>query len=92
LIKRQIKKYLTLLERKKFVGIGYEKEEKLDWARCERRCVVKAGSRGENGGGKRPRGRPRFVMIDDLKEESYVKMKRRAEDRVAWRCWMPGRA
>jgi len=42
--------------------------------------------------GKRPRGRPRFVMIDDLKEESYVKMKRRAEDRVAWRCWMPGRA
>jgi len=28
-------------------------------------------------------------MTDDLKEESYVKMKRRAEDRVAWRCWMP---
>ena len=35
--------------------------------------------------GKRPRGRPRFGMIDDLKEGSYVKMKRRAEDRVAWR-------
>jgi len=42
--------------------------------------------------GKRPRGRLRFGMIDDLKEGSYVKMKRRAEDRVAWRCWMPGPA
>jgi len=38
------------------------------------------------------RGRPRFGMIDDLKEGSHVKMKRRAEDRVAWRCWMPGDA
>jgi len=24
------------LREKKFVGIGYEEEEKLDWARCER--------------------------------------------------------
>jgi len=38
--------------------------------------------------GKRPRGRSRIGMIDDLKEGLYVKMKR-AEDRVAWRCWMP---
>jgi len=30
--------------------------------------------------GKRPRGRPRFGMIDDLKEGSYVKMKRTVED------------
>jgi len=30
--------------------------------------------------GNRPRGRPRISMIDDLKE--YVRMKRRAEDRV----------
>jgi len=42
--------------------------------------------------GKRPQGRPRFGMIDDLKERSYVKMKRSVEDRVAWKCWMPGPA
>jgi len=35
---------------RKFVGIGYEEEEKLDWASCERRWVVKAGFRKENGG------------------------------------------
>jgi hypothetical protein len=31
--------------------------------------------------GKKPRGRPRMSMIDDLKEGSYTEMKRRAEDR-----------
>jgi len=41
---------------------------------------------------KRPRGRPRFGMIDNLKEGSYVKLERRVEDRVAWRCWMSGPA
>jgi len=35
--------------------------------------------------GNRPRGRPRIGMINDLKEESYARMKRRAEGRVAWR-------
>jgi len=54
----------------------------LDWARCERRWVVKVGFRGENGG-KKSRGRPSIKMIDDLKEGLHVKMKRRAEDRVA---------
>ena len=39
--------------------------------------------------GKRPRGRRRMGMIDELKEVSYVMMKRRAEDREKWRCWMP---
>ena len=39
--------------------------------------------------GKRPRGRPRIGMIDDLIENSYVEMKRRAENRDAWRYWMP---
>ena len=39
--------------------------------------------------GKRPRGRLRIGMIDELKEGSYVNMKRRAEDREKWRCWMP---
>ena len=38
---------------------------------------------------KRPRGRPRIGMIDDLMEGSYVSMKRRAEDREEWRSWLP---
>ena len=40
---------------------------------------------------KRPRGRPRIGMIDDLMEgsDSYVSMKRRAEDREEWRGWLP---
>ena len=40
--------------------------------------------------GKRKRGRPRIGMLDELKEGSYVKMKRRAEDREKWKIWMPG--
>ena len=39
--------------------------------------------------GKKPRGRPRMGMIDDLKEGNYAEMKRRAEDRDRWRTWMP---
>src|SRR6266568_65231 len=40
--------------------------------------------------GKRPQGRPRRGMIDDLMEGSFVKMKRRAERRKEWREWVPG--
>jgi len=39
--------------------------------------------------GKRRRGRPRMGMIDELKEGSYVNMKRRADDREGWRIWLP---
>jgi hypothetical protein len=39
--------------------------------------------------GKRVRGRPRMSMIDDLKEGSYVLMKRRADCREKWRTWIP---
>ena len=39
--------------------------------------------------GKRPRGRPRMGMIDDLKEGAYQDMKRRGQDREGWRSWMP---
>jgi hypothetical protein len=38
----------------------------------------KACDRGKDGG-KKPRGRPRMGMIDDLKEGSYAEMKRKAE-------------
>ena len=39
--------------------------------------------------GKRPRGRPRKGMLDELLVESYDNMKRKAENRVEWRNWMP---
>ena len=40
--------------------------------------------------GKRPRGRKRIGMIDDLKEGlSYEILKRRAENRDRWKSWMP---
>ena len=40
--------------------------------------------------GKRGRGRPRIGMLDVLLEgNKFHIMKRRAEDRKKWRCWMP---
>ena len=39
--------------------------------------------------GKPPSGIKRIGMIDELKEKSYQDMKRRAEDRVSWRSWIP---
>ena len=40
--------------------------------------------------GKRTRGRKRVGMLDDLLgKESYEQLKRRAEDRMSWRNWMP---
>ena len=39
--------------------------------------------------GKRGRGRKRIEMLDDMTENSYVEMKRKAQDRREWRNWMP---
>ena len=39
--------------------------------------------------GRRVRGRPRIGMLDELKEGSYVQMKRRAENREKWKGWVP---
>jgi len=39
--------------------------------------------------GKRPRARPRIGMSEELKEESFEKMKRREQNRDEWRCWLP---
>ena len=38
---------------------------------------------------KRPRSRPRARVMDELMEGSYVKMKRRADEREEWRRWVP---
>jgi len=37
---------------------------------------------------KRPRGKPRIGMLNELKEGSSGQMKRRAEDRGRWKCWI----
>ena len=39
--------------------------------------------------GKRPRGRPRIGMMDDIMMGSYGDMKRMALDRDSWRVWVP---
>ena len=39
--------------------------------------------------GKRPRGRPRMGMIDNVLDETYSDMKRKAENQENWRFWKP---
>ena len=38
--------------------------------------------------GKGPRGRSRIDMLDEVKDGSYQQMKRRAENRSEWRCYV----
>lgn len=39
--------------------------------------------------GRRGRGRPRAKMLDDMIEDSYANMKRKAQNRGEWRGWVP---
>jgi hypothetical protein len=39
--------------------------------------------------GKKPQGKPRTKMVDEVMEGSFVKMKRIAEGRNNWRKWVP---
>jgi len=38
---------------------------------------------------KRIKGRPSIGMLDDMTNGSYVDMKRKTEDREAWKRYMP---
>ena len=58
-------------------------KEELDWTCCKGRWSDEIGARRENQlvlEGKRPRGRPRMGMIDDVLDETYGDMKRKAEN------------
>ena len=55
-------------------------KEELDWTCCKERWSDEIDARRENGG-KRPRGRPRMGMINDVLDETYGDMKRKAENR-----------
>ena len=39
--------------------------------------------------GRKPRGRPRMGMINDVLDETYGDTKRKAENRESWRIWKP---
>ena len=39
--------------------------------------------------GRKPRGRRRIGMLDELKGGGYYEMKRRTENRDEWRRWKP---
>ena len=63
-------------------------KEELDWTCCKGRWSDEIGARRENGR-KRSRGRPRISMIDDVLDETYGDMKRKAENRENWRILKP---
>ena len=68
-----------------------DKEKEVDRTCDKRRQSAKESYRGKNAGPKPPRGRKRFGMLSDLKgKESYVQLKRRADNRDQWRTWGPG--
>ena len=63
-------------------------KEELDWTCCKGRCLMKLVLEGKMEG-KRPRRRPRMGMINDVLDETYGDMKRKAENQERWRIWKP---
>ena len=75
-------------------GCDLEKEEKLDRPYRTRLKPAKPREMIEGSYmiGKRPRGRKllgRPMLNEFLKESSFAKLKRRAENRNGWRIWKP---
>ena len=65
------------------------KEKALDWTHLRGESLVKEVIEGRMEG-KRGRGKPHIMMLDDIKaDETYEKIKRRAMFRECWRNWMP---
>ena len=52
-------------------------KKELDWTCFARRRTVTRSDGGYKMVDKRPRGRPRIGMLEELKEGSFEKMKRR---------------
>ena len=65
-------------------------KEELDWTCRSLRGdgLIKLVLEGRMEG-KRPSGRPRMGMIDDVLDETYGDMKRKAVNRESWRIWKP---
>ena len=55
-------------------------KEELDWTCCKGRWSDEIGAGRENG-------RPRMGVIDEVLDETYGDMKRKAENRESWRIW-----
>ena len=60
-------------------------KEELDWTCFKARWFDEIGAGRENETIKRSRERPRMGMIDDVLDETYGDMKRKAENRENWR-------
>src|SRR6478609_2403051 len=65
-------------EKRSLIKNDMGQKEELYWTCCKRRWSDEIGARRENGR-KEPRGRPRMGMIDDVLDETYGDMKRKAE-------------
>ena len=75
-------------ERRKLLNIVLERKKR--WLRHILRgeSLVKEVTVGRMEG-KKGRGKPRIMLLDDIKaDETYEKIKRIALDRVNWRNWM----
>ena len=60
-------------------------DRKKNWT-AERRWF---NVRSNGGSDDRSRGRKRIGMLDELIEESYEELMRKAQDRPFWRIWKP---
>ena len=76
-------------EKRKLLNTILEREKRWLGHILRRESLVKEVIEGRMEG-KRGRGKPRIMMLDDIKaDETYEKIKRRAMDRECWRNWMP---
>ena len=80
----------SINEKRSLIKNNMGHQEELDWighvVRGDGLMKLVLEGRME---GKRPMGRPRMGMIDDVLDETYGDMKRKVENRENWRIWKP---
>src|SRR6476619_2238480 len=67
----------TMNEKRSLIKNNMGQKEELDWTCCKGRWSDEIGVRRENGRIE-TKGRPRIGMIDDVLDETYGDMKRKA--------------